>query len=433
MTRLSFSAIFYTLAAFAIAAPATRPIELQVQQLATDLASDDWKVREQAQAALVDIGPEGIPAMQNLARTSSVAEIRTRIEAAVAQIEESDKTAPSRVTLKYSDAQAQTVIQDIARQSRADIVAWPEWAWRNAGKVTIDLDRAPFWVAMQEICKQANLQPQRGGGREGAITLMQGQGFANRPSMVRGAFLVVAESISRSHSVAFDRPELVNSSFNIAFNILVDPKLRVLKADSRLRILEAVDENGMSLAGEEMRYDNTVSSSSPWFWYLNTPLKWDRKLGNRIATFRAEARFLVQTRAEVVEIEKPLEKRDVEKVIGRTRFTLREVKDAGGENLQARVVIESTDAGQNPEGPLTDFNSLQQSLKLIDARGRTWGNAGGGGGGGNRLEYTFHFWKNHAGEDRPAGEPVKLIWTLPLETREVVVPIEFKNLLIPQG
>jgi hypothetical protein len=69
-------------------------------------------------------------------------------------------------------------------------------------------------------------------------------------------------------------------------------------------------------------------------------------------------------------------------------------------------------------------------LKLVDDKGRTYSSQGlGGGGGGGKLTYETRFDLHR--DQAPPGQPVKLIWSIPKAFKQLDVPVEFKDLLIP--
>ena len=69
-------------------------------------------------------------------------------------------------------------------------------------------------------------------------------------------------------------------------------------------------------------------------------------------------------------------------------------------------------------------------MRLVDAEGHAY-TMGGITTGGNdqKMEYRYNF--NRFGGEARIGQPAKLIWDIPIETKEVAVPIEFRDLPIP--
>src|SRR5262245_39758099 len=70
-------------------APALPPEQATAMEaLFTNLSADSWQVRQQAQDALVQMGPDARPRLLLLAKQTRDEEVRTRAEAAIRQIEE---------------------------------------------------------------------------------------------------------------------------------------------------------------------------------------------------------------------------------------------------------------------------------------------------------------------------------------------------------
>jgi hypothetical protein len=71
-------------------------------------------------------------------------------------------------------------------------------------------------------------------------------------------------------------------------------------------------------------------------------------------------------------------------------------------------------------------------IRLLDERGQAMARTGSSTSGGpEQVEMTVEFNPRAWGHDRRLGEPAKLVWTVPTETRDVRVPFEFKDLPIP--
>jgi hypothetical protein len=49
------------------------------------------------------------------------------------------------------------------------------------------------------------------------------------------------------------------------------------------------------------------------------------------------------------------------------------------------------------------------------------------------MNYNWNFSRNSwGGDDQKPGEPYRLIWEIPLETRETTVDFSFKDLMLPK-
>ena len=425
------------LAAAPATVPATAPVNTlpleTVQDLVTRLSADDWKVRDKAQEQIVGLGIDAKPHLERIVRQTREEEVRTRLESALRQIDENDKTSPTLISLHFKDAPAQAVAREISNQAKVELGTWHESVWKQARPLTIDIDRQPFWLAMKEFSEKSGLRPDAHGGRPG-MTLNQGTMSATK-HYAHQCFFFVAESANRSHGVSFEKPEQVNTHFALSFKVYVDPKVRVLKGSQQLRLVEVKDENGKSLipAAPQGEWMGGPSWGQGWLWQITTPLAWSPDTGKRIATFRATAKFMVETKTDHWEIADVLAVKDAVKEVGAVKYTIKSVTQNGPDQCSVKVLI-TQPAGRQPEqNPLTDFSTFQRAIQLLDASGRAWQSSGGGGGGSwERLEYDLSFYSSGGGGNPPKpGPPVKLRWSIPTEIKTIEVPITFEDLPIP--
>src|SRR2546426_4606719 len=90
--------------------PATAPTsqaavqDARIEGLIRELSADDWQTRQKAQDALVQYGLDIRPRLSIVLRETKDEEARTRIEAALRQIEENRTTGASLITLHMKAA-----------------------------------------------------------------------------------------------------------------------------------------------------------------------------------------------------------------------------------------------------------------------------------------------------------------------------------------
>lgn len=410
-------------------APATQATAAAIESLAARLASDDWKVRQDAQDRLVEMGDAAIPLLRQLARDSQDEEVRTRAEAALRQIELDNKNAPTLITMHLKDAPVTTVLAELKRQAKTEISLYPPMANQHDGvKVTIDVDRKPFWMVVREFCDQAKYSPmQVGQGKQ--ITLQRASDNWSRvPFWQHECFFVTVESASRTHSVDYSNPQRIQNNFYVQFRVLVDPKLRVVQGPGSLKLDEVTDDKGNSLI-PNTNHGEGYNSWGSWIWSMGTQLQYQPDQGSRISVFRARARFLVQTKGERWEIDEVLNAKDKEKLMPQNvKYVFKGLTKAG-DGYQAQILITSP-PGRGANG-MVNLGGLQQGLQLVDANGKAYSTNGlSGGGGPTQLNYTLSF-GTYSPDGQKPGVPAKLIWDIPLEVKEVLIPVEFKDLPIP--
>jgi len=417
--------------AYAAAPATTQSTSAAIEALVAQLSSDDWKVRQNAQDRLVEMGDAVVPGLQQLVRESQDEEVRTRAEAALKQIEADNKAAPTLITMHLKDASAQTVLAELNKQAKVNIAVWPPLANQpDATKVTIDVDRKPFWLVVREFCEKARYSPMQM-GQGGQITLQRGPDSWGRvPFMQKECFFVTADSANRTHNVDFSNPQQIQNHFYVQFKVLVDPKLRVLQGPGVLKLEEVIDDKGNSLI-PNTNFGESYNSWGSWMWNVSAQLQYQPNLGSKIAVFRAKARFLVQSKGERWEIDDVLNAKDKEKTApSNTKYIFKGLsKVANG--YQAQIVVRNAGNVVQGRNPMVDVGTLQQCIQLVDAAGRSYSSGGlSGGGGVAQLTYSLTF-NAQSPDGQKLGAPAKLIWDIPLEVKEISIPIEFKDLPIP--
>ena len=414
------------------AAPATNPAA-EIPSLIQQLSDDDWKLRQKAQERLVSLGDAAIEPLRTIARETKDEEVRTRAEAALSQIAEKSRSGPTLITLRLRDAPIPTAIQQLSEHAKVDIALWPPaLAQQLQTKITLDADREPFWTVVRKLCEKTGLGLERS-GQQNQITLVQRADWSKRPFSSHGAFTIIANSLQRNHSVDLAVPGNITTSFNMHLTALVDPKVKAMQGTTMVHLDEVTDDRGNSLVpqGFVPRSMTVPGWGSNWMWDLHAPLQYRPDMGKRIALFRGSVRFLVQDKVDVWEIENILTARNPERPIPIGKYAITGLRKTADRAYELAISIEHSANMVPNQSPLTDFTTIQRSIRLLDASGLPYRlSGGGGGGGGGRLQYTL----NYQAPDqphKPPGPPAKLIWEIPLELKEVTVPIELRDIPIP--
>ena len=413
-------------------AAASGPNAERVEQLIAQLSAEAWQERQRAQDALVQLGQDARPRLMQVLQATQEEEVRTRVEAALRQIEANRATGTSYVTIHMKDATPQQVFAELSRQANTELRVSPAGLWesRSWPRISVDIERQPFWLAMKEICGKVGVAPQNN-GVEREMVLMDkqqaGRSWGDAPVSAHGPFLVMATAVNMYASRDFNQPAVTRRSCNINLLVYAEPKIRVLQGSYAARVDEAVDEQEQSWtmpgqAAEGMQPNMT------WVWPLSISLMPPDSGGKKLARLRGTGRFVIQTRSEIAEVPNILEAKNVTKVVGGKRFTLKEVRRAGDSYIVTLTLYRS---GWNPN----EWNYMypQNIFKLLDGDGKPLVRTSntGGGGGGEQVDISIHFQRQNWNPNDNSGEPARLVWEVPTETREVVVPFEFADLEMP--
>jgi hypothetical protein len=405
--------------------PATAPAlsEEQIKEYLASLSADDFRARQAAQDKLVAMGDDAKPLIAQLLLSARDDEAHSRLEAALGQIEENRVTGASLITMHMVDASPKLVFQELSRQCFAELRPFPENLWEQGAwpRVNIQVDHQPFWVAMLQIADatHADLQPFGDGAR-----ISRGNGFRlNGPSVIRGPFLIVANQIERSQTIALAQAGATHSEFSLRMMVYAEPKIRVLAHSAAVRLDEARDDQGNDLS-PEVPVTSGFYNGSAGMWALLASLRYPVHPGTRIARIRGSTDFIIQTQSQKLEVPDMLNVHDLSRTVGGMPITIHELKKNGtGFDLRLAIV-------RDPQDPR--FNYIQQNLnnqhlKLYTASGELMDLRGMSSRASNAMmEFTITFVS-----PRPAGGPSRLVWDIPVASKPISVPFEFTDLPMP--
>jgi len=414
------------------ASPASQPADgiPEAERLVAGLGSDNAMTRQASQDALIRMGEHGRPLLARAIAQTKDLEVITRAEAALRQIDEDRVVGSSYITLHLKDAEPRVALAEISRQAFAPLAVFPDDLLEQGGlpKVNLDLVRQPFWVAMRQFSGQTglDLQPFNEG-----VRLMRSGMRANGPSVIFGPFLVVATQISRTQVIQLGQDGGANggqSDFRLNLVAYSEPKLKVLRS-SGVKLDEAVDDLGNSLlfSGPDNR---GYYGGSAGYWQLSVQLAWPEKPGSRIARLRGSENFTVQTKAKTIEIDDlPSAKEKTESLGGMVLTVHSFAHNADTWELKVSMKVNSL----NSPGWAQIQQVFQTGMRVVDSQGVALDRRGMNSRGtndhvGNHLvDMTLQFAASGG------RNPVKLVWEIPLETKDINVPFEFKNLPMPRN
>jgi hypothetical protein len=414
-------------------APATQPTTLPATRpdpdaLLARLSNDAWQQRQRAQDELVRMGEAARPLVKELfARTADV-EVRTRLEAALAQIDEDRVSGPSYITLHFKDADPKAVFAELSRQCYTELKTFPENLFDLPGgnTVTLDIDHQPFWTAMKEVADKTGIDLQQYG--EGMRLVRGAFRMKSAFSAVRGPFLVVATQVDYSQTVMLANGGGAMSNFSVNLIAYSEPKLQVINSTSAVKLEEAIDDAGNSMlpTGPNTR---GYYGGNGGVWNLYAQLHHPDHPGQKIARLRGNANFVIQTRSQKIEIPVAGIKENAQ-IIGDMPVVLHDLKK-NGDLWELRL-------SATPDAMGARWAQLQQSvqsrLQIVDAQGRPLehrGMSSRGGNGGIEFTIMFAIPVRLPAADHATTDPAKLVWEVPTGTKEISVPFEFKDIPMP--
>jgi hypothetical protein len=402
--------------------PAPVVIPPEIAALIAKLGDTDFTVRETAQAALVKMGAGIDPILRQTANDASDPEIRQRAAAAIYEIAENIANEPAYITLHVKNEDPQVVAREISRQGNVPISANDPQMWTRLAKqhrVTLDLDRVPFWDAMIAFCNQADCQPGLwGNGR--TLQLFEGKQGSLLAGKGKDCGRVIVTPMS-----AFHNENINYASGNISRNdmltlaVYADPKLRILNYDSMPLMDLIEDEKHNSLLGPIQQ--TGIGSAQGLIFQVNIPLQYPPNVGTKIARLKGNLEMLTATKTATVEFDDLAKSVGTKKTSASRTVELKEFAVDGNHNARVHLVFSRTPV-QN--FGMDDFNQIRD-ITITDSDGNVMQSSGGSMGGNNQqIDWQQNF------QVKP-GAKLNLTWQFPTEMKELEIPFELDDLQLP--
>lgn len=395
-------------------------------QLLRQLGDPDWHVRQKAIDILVQGGENAKPFIQSLVEKATSDEARKNAQAALSEIDENRRVGTSYLTLHFKNAPAREVFAEISRQCFAPLLTAPDNLFQQESfpTVSVDVDHQPFWTVVPRICQQLGVDFRH---FKGGMRLMRSGGMqTDGISRIEGPFLVVATQVSFSRTRSF-ASKAEQTQFGMQVAVYPEPKLNVLRGSGAIQIEQAVDSNGNSLLPEGAA-GNRIWGGFMGFggWGLYAPLHYPRNVGTRIARFKGTTAFVIQVESQKVEIP------DLGNFQPTTRFIYNmPVSFDGfkkeGDVWRLHLRINQPNFGGSEWQQFME--GVQNRLEVLDVAGNALDRRGMSTSSNNAaMDMSLDFVRSNNVTGQISGDPVRLIWEVPVKTRELTVPIEFKDL-----
>ena len=427
-------------AAAASSQPATQPDPQRVDALVAQLGDEDAKLRARASDELAAMaeGVEGqLKAVQGRVTDP---QIRSALDTLLFNIQHARENGPSLVTMKRAAAPLGDVLDVLAKQGGIEFGA--DFPHGERPPIDVDFQRAPLWQALLDVCGKSGLAFR---SIEGNRVLLDSvaQGTVATPAAASGPFLVTVARVELNISKAVNFGGL--KPMNIRTNAAAAPPCRLYLfawSEPRLRtvrwsvdgvdaIAECVTDTGerlraiagMRVAGASGR----VNSRSETQLILTAP----EKPATKIARMKLIARFIIQGGVEQLELDNPLAVKNHAADVAGMSVLIRSVNKMTDDQYSYEVVIRR--GSRNPaEWPVLSGMLMQYPCKLLDAEGNTLSPRGGSSSSApNEVTQTMTVSRAGFGAGPKAGEPVKLVWELPSDLEQRVVPLEFRDIPLP--
>ncbi|MDF2439758.1 MAG: hypothetical protein JWN98_742, partial [Abditibacteriota bacterium] len=234
-----------------------------------------------------------------------------------------------------------------------------------------------------------------------------------------------------AQSISFRKPTNISETLQVGMYAQLDPRLQIAAKAHSADIESVVDEMGRSLLLPTHKHLDApiMESYGIRMGTLDISLRLKPTTGTRIARLKGSYRLRIATKSEsweITDLLKAPQSKRITRLGTEQSLTFLSMQREGRE-WHVNVLVQN-------EGPLRlrlPGGALGVgTLRLLDAQNRVfWERGSAFGGDSNSARGPFMFSTmdhNHA-----ESEPTKLIWTFPVEWKEVDLPFEFENLPLP--
>lgn len=293
--------------------------------LVGELGSPKYQARVAAERSLSRLGRLAMPALR-AALASQDLEIRLRATSLLTKIEERMLVEATNVDMKYGDKPLAEVIDSINRQAGLQIVLLPETnpIWRSR-KINLQSEKPlPFWRAMDELCRVADLHNaagQQSFPMNGSQSFALYEGYVAPPPHLydHGPFRIQLNSLHYQSEVHLSpevgprRGRILNGpglptqvdatpsrQFFLQMTVAAEPRLTIGQ-NGPINVSEALNEAGESLLLAKKR--EVIQHASGYFGINPSPairmrvdLAYPDQPGQRIKRIKGTIPLIVSTR-----------------------------------------------------------------------------------------------------------------------------------------
>jgi hypothetical protein len=193
----------------------TQELTGRVEALIRQLNADTQRKREEAQRALVELGPEILPLLPDPKAGGLSAEQRRRLQAIREKLQASQLQrlfAATCVTVQKGTYSVAELLEQIRLQTGNEVLDARGGQGEEllSQKVEVEWQQLPFWRALDELCAKAGLTVSSSSEPDGRLRLIEGR-RKPLPTMDAGAVRVQAQELilRRLYGPSLARGQLV--------------------------------------------------------------------------------------------------------------------------------------------------------------------------------------------------------------------------------
>jgi len=361
---------------------------------------------------------------------------------------------PTRVTLRIDNLHAVDGVGRLAKAAGLELSdVPPDVADALRGKtVTASFEAEPLLPALKELCRQAKIEPLILRLPDGRATLSlriprptpmdvafaRGPAPPNSlcPSASVGPVLVTLVAASTSASWVPKASEQPRGRVSFDFIVLAEPKLDLVAMMPLAQADAVKDEHAgpMPVSDRGMPgYNDTSGEQQAFSIHLSLPDREVHKVSLLQATLRARIAKRRESLSVPAVLDGPERAGPVERALAGVRLRIEPLVKRGDEfeltytlsrDTMPTAMWQSLTSDPSARGPqLVD----QDGLPLFQRANREPHRAN------NEITVVRRLGRTSTVADQSKrGEPTRMVWSVPVETEEIEIPFEFRDLPVPR-
>lgn len=391
----------------------------KVRKLVKQLDGSSVADRDAAEKALIELGPDVLNHLPRVTSRDS-AETKVRLGRVATTLEKklSETLVNATLVTMHGEMTISEALAALEKQTGNRIVAPAEGGDR---KITLELEKATYWEAVDQLLDRAELGLDPFGGENNALTLASREGAGTRLGKASYVGLFRVEA-SRLEAVRDLRG--TEGGLRIRLDVAWEPRLTPISIAQPLADLTAVDENGKAIeatntegvrSGQGQRNISSVE--------MDLPFSLPSRDSKKIASLKGKLMAVLPGRVETFEW-KDLNKQSVLRKAG-VVVTL-EGFEENGDVFEARLRVVFAE-GSNALESFRNWISNNEAY-LVDKSGQRLENLGHelSGRDGNEVGLRYLF-----DPDREEIGSYKLVYRTPAMIVRLPVEYELKDIELP--
>jgi hypothetical protein len=379
------------------------------------------------------------------------------LEVIASHLEEARHAQTSIVSLHYTNAPLTNVLADLGKQAGVEMtvasLALGSLDWIKTNRVTVNLDRATYWQAVQAV--------ERSGGLEefyenlNRLTLIQ-EGITLAPPtgplgpVVSGPLQISlswAEAARSPDHPAGDKTGLAQ----LTFYVRAEPKLWNSGHRAMIRLDECMDEAGQSLLPAGYRAYPSIEEGQYWHWQVPAEVMAPMP-GRRVKTLKGQISVALMMDQRYLSVSNLMHAQGQSCEFDGLRVTIKEVSEKHDYNeIEVDVSAPAgspyaATLGDLPDGLLdVSFYDATRQMMTVRRMAGAWPHLEASkaddflaarGAGPPEAGRQFRAVRHEADREVASWSvlfskrvrPETLLWLTPPETRWLAVPFEFHDL-----